>query len=371
MDLADLLARFRAEPTLRFAPPEVALLAAAADDDLDAARAFAFHAARSGDHETTLRLARRIAELQPSSATLMNVAIALRHLGRFADARDWALAHRDAIDPVELSGFLCTMAAYSGDEAEAVRWGNESLRLRDAQASAVPPLDPVVRAFDPERPERNIIAFSLWGADRRYLAGAMANVQVIPYLYPGWTPRFYVDGSVPEAAVAALMANGAQAISVGNMPPDRYGMFWRLLVEDDENVDIFIVRDADSVCNVKERWAVSDWLKAGTAFHVMRDHPVHCELMLGGMWGAHRGNIGRMGKRVGAFVNAARGRANRAYDQEFLRREIWPIARQSLTAHDSFFSLGEPRRYDPAFALPRGMHIGQNEIGRIAGVVRG
>jgi hypothetical protein len=88
--------------------------------------------------------------------------------------------------------------------------------------------------------------------------------------------------------------------------------------------------------------------------------------MLGGMWGAHRGNIGRMDSRIAAFVDSARGRANRAYDQEFLRREIWPIARQSLTAHDRCFHFGEPRRYDPAFALPHDMHIGQNEAGRLA-----
>mgnify|MGYP006292180853 FL=1 len=45
------------------------------------------------------------------------------------------------------------------------------------------------------------------------------------------------------------------------------------------------MRDADSVLNIRERAAVDDWLASGAAFHVMRDHPVHCDLMLAGMGG--------------------------------------------------------------------------------------
>ena len=89
-------------------------------------------------------------------------------------------------------------------------------------------------------------------------------------------------------------------------PPTGSGLFWRFLVEDDPDVDIYLVRDADSVINVKERWAVADWLNSGKAFHVMRDNPQHSELMLAGMWGAHRGNIGGMRKRIEAASRPAR-----------------------------------------------------------------
>ena len=43
-----------------------------------------------------------------------------------------------------------------------------------------------------------VIAFSLWGAQPRYLRGALDNVLAAAYLYPGWRVRFYVDGSVPQ-----------------------------------------------------------------------------------------------------------------------------------------------------------------------------
>ncbi len=77
-----------------------------------------------------------------------------------------------------------------------------------------------------------------------------------------------------------------------------FGLFWRFLVEDDPDVDFFLVRDADSVMNIKECAAVEDWLASGKAFHVMRDLPIHAELILAGMWGAHRGNIGNMRQRI-------------------------------------------------------------------------
>ena len=304
-----------------------------------------------------------IAAAEPSSATLMNVAIAMRHLRRFAEARDWVIDHRAQIEPIELAGFLSAMAHHLGDETEAVRWGEESLRLRDAEALPSDAFEPVVRPFSAERPRRNVLSFSLWGEGRRYIAGAIANAEAARLVYPGWTARFYVDHSVPPGTIARLQGLGAEVLRVEGLPAERYGMFWRMLVEDDPEVDLYLIRDADALVNPKERWAVGDWLAAGTAFHVMRDHPAHCEVMLGGMWGAHRGNLGSMTERVLAFVRSYGNRLKRSYDQEFLRREIWPIVRQSVTQHDRCFHLRQPRRFDPSVALPPGMHIGQNLFG--------
>jgi hypothetical protein len=146
------------------------------------------------------------------------------------------------------------------------------------------------------------------------------------------------------------------------MPAPQYGLFWRFLVEDDPSVDIYVVRDADSILNLQERWAVGDWLKSGKAFHVMRDNSQHSELMLAGMWGAHRGNIGGMEARIRKFVAAAARVANyTTADQHFLRQEIWPFARDSICIHDSFFNFMSPRRFSEDFRLPSWMHVGQND----------
>ena len=212
------------------------------------------------------------------------------------------------------------------------------------------------------RPERNVIAYSLWGANPRYVEGATRNCIVARHLYPGWTPRFYVDDSVPISARRDLTREGAQLRQVPSMPANRFGLFWRFLAEDDPEVALYLVRDADSVPSIKEAVAVGDWLASGQPFHVMRDFVTHSEIVLAGMWGAHRGNIPHMGKRIMAFAKDREKILNsRVDDQLFLRREVWPWMRGRAFVQDSWFGYGETAPFDPRFALPGRMHIGQDD----------
>jgi hypothetical protein len=68
-------------------------------------------------------------------------------------------------------------------------------------------------------------------------------------------------------------------------------MFWRFLVADDDSVDRFIVRDADSRLNAREAAAVLEWVQSGSSCHIMRDHPNHVQIMNGGMWGGTKGML--------------------------------------------------------------------------------
>jgi hypothetical protein len=258
---------------------------------------------------------------------------------------------------------LCSLLVRLGRIPEAVAHGDRALVLKDAAIPATGLADPVVRPFDITRKSRNLITFSIWGEDARYLNGAITNAIVARYLYPGWTPRFYTDRSTPENFRAALIQNGAQVVIVDeSLPADRFGLFWRFLAEDDPDVDLYLVRDADSVMNIKERWAVADWLNSGRAFHVMRDNPQHSELILAGMWGAHRGNIAGVRKRIEACVLAGRNVGNNStLDQQFLRNVVWPIARNSVRIHDAYFRFMDPTRFSKDFALPRPVHVGQND----------
>lgn len=357
-----LAASFRANPNRQFSDHEAQALLAAARDDLWAAKAAALHFFRARDFERSLSLMMDIMEREPGTESAKNVVVAFRSLGRCDAAVDWMAARRASFDPIEYHDLLCSLYVRLGKIAAAVAEGDQALRLKDEAAPPGSPASFVVNAFDPAQPTRNVIAFSIWGDDARYLNGAITNAIVARYLYPGWTARFYVDHSIPAAFRQALVQHGAQVRLLEDLPADRYGLFWRFLVEDDPEVDIFLIRDADSVMNVKERWAVADWLKSGKAFHVMRDHPQHSELILAGMWGAHRGNIGTMEDRIRQSVDSVRNVGNNlTHDQHFLRTQIWPRARHSVTIHDDYFSFMAPRRFSSDFPLPRPMHVGQND----------
>jgi len=359
---AQLVASFRANPDRRFSEVEAASLAAAADSDLWAAKAAALHYFRSENFEAALALTRKVLDREPGAENVRNVAVALRSLGRFEEVVDWVADRRESFDPIEYHDLLCSQYCALGKRDEAVAQGDLALRLKDQIAPVRSLPNPIIHAFDVNRRSRNVIAFSVWGTDIRYLNGAITNAIVSRYLYPGWTPRFYTDRSTPKNFLDELARNGAQVVVVDDLPADRFGLFWRFLVEDDPDVDLYVVRDADSVVNVKERWAVGDWLESGKAFHIMRDNPQHSELILAGLWGAHRGNIGGMREKIEARVQSGRNVANyRNQDQHFLRTEIWPIARNSVKIHDDYFNFMSPTRFSEAFALPRPMHVGQND----------
>lgn len=361
-DAAALVQRFRRDADTRFGPEELAVLDAAASSDLWAAKIAGLHHFKAGNLPRAVTLMQLVLAREPTAENIVNLAVLHRDAGDFDAAIALLAEHRATLEPVRYHDMMCSCLGHLGRLARAAAHGTEALRLKDAAGPPQPRRDFTVTPIDLEQPSRNVIAFSLWGSDTRYLQGALNNAVVARYLYPGWTARFYVDESVPLEVRRLLTQNGAEVMMVRGMPAAEFGLYWRFLVEDDERVAIYLVRDADSVLNVKERAAVGEWLRSGRAFHVMRDNIQHCELVLAGMWGAHRGNIGEMTERVLRHVAGIGNRANFVHrDQHFLRSEIWPILRQDVLVHDAHFNFGAVSRFDPAFALPRRMHIGQND----------
>ncbi len=73
---------------------------------------------------------------------------------------------------------------FTGRTAEAIRYGQRALTLRDAEACHNPPN---VAVTDPSGPPSgdNVISFSLWGRIPFY--GAMINLVLSRTVYPGWT----------------------------------------------------------------------------------------------------------------------------------------------------------------------------------------
>jgi hypothetical protein len=171
---------------------------------------------------------------------------------------------------------------------------------------------------------RRIIAMSLYGRDPRQTWGVLRNAQLVPVFFPGWRLRVYVPPAngtlpnqvVPERIVNKLRLLGAEIARVqgrvGNRTmPGVSQRDWRLLVTDDQNVDYFLVRDAESRLNDRDASAVGEWIAeverraaAGDvdAFpvHCIRDHPKHVELaIVDGLWGGRPAALRRkLGTRL-------------------------------------------------------------------------
>lgn len=361
-DVTELVARFRANTEAAYSDEELARLNTAAVTDLWAAKIAGYqHFRRRNLPQAALLMARVLAR-EPTTENIVNLVVLHRDAGNTEAAVAVLTARQDELEPIRFHDMMCSCLGRLGRLDEARQHGTEALRLKDESVPTVAARQFRLAGVDLDKPAQQVIAFSLFGRDERYVLGAVNNAVVARYLYAGWTARFYVDESVPEEVRRVLTQNGAQVATVTGLPATDYGLFWRFLVEDDANVGLYIVRDADSVMTMKERSAVAAWLRSGRAFHVMRDHVQHSELILAGMWGAHRGNLGPMAPKLQAFVSGLAQRANYVHrDQHFLRSEIWPIMRQSVFVNDEQFGFGEVHPYDPDYALPHSMHIGQND----------
>ena len=177
-----------------------------------------------------------------------------------------------------------------------------------------------------------VVSFGLYGADPKYTFGAIRNSELVKQIFPGWTCRFYLDSTVPAAAVSALKSNGAEVVHMERSGDGIRGMFWRFLVASDPQVDRYLIRDADSRLNLREKAAVDEWIQSGAKIHIMRDHPNHNYVMSGGMWGGVKGAIPDIKSLMANWGD----KSNYIADMYFLNDRVWPMIVNDQIAHDSY-----------------------------------
>jgi hypothetical protein len=94
-----------------------------------------------------------------------------------------------------------------------------------------------------------------------------------------------------------------------------------------------MIRDCDSVLNIRERKAVEEWLGSGKRFHLLRDNAAHTDLILAGLWGG----VARLLPPVPQLVQGFSYNPvteSRTADQHFLGRVVWPLIKDHCLIHD-------------------------------------
>ena len=101
---------------------------------------------------------------------------------------------------------------------------------------------------------------------------------------------------------------------------------------------LVISRDLDSPLTHRERAAVDDWLLSNKILHIMRDHPLHYDFILAGMWGFRPARNRTLSHIILSKLQNAT--LMKEYvgkgDQPFLLRELWPLVENDSISHDSF-----------------------------------
>ena len=182
----------------------------------------------------------------------------------------------------------------------------------------------------------NVVSFSLFGNRPKYIEGAILNIEAAKQHYPGWQCRFYCAEDTARLCADRIVAAGGEVVIKGAATDLRRALCWRFEVLDDLRVDRYLIRDCDAVIGKRESTFVSDWIRSGKAFHVIRDAPTHSELILAGLWGGTAGVVPGVGQALHEFLKRDIV-VNTHFDQLFLREILWPYIKANHIAHDSFF----------------------------------
>lgn len=178
----------------------------------------------------------------------------------------------------------------------------------------------------------NAVAFCLYGNDPKYLEGMLANAWLMPRIYPGWECHcWFCKDTVPVLYLSQL-----NRLNVALHPMDlgwRQRMFYRFLIHDVPGVERYLIRDADSRISMRERRCVDEWMRSGRVLHTIHDHFYHQRPIQGGMFGIWRQKFERE-----MLVLMVRNRVDLmpdkwGLDEDFLEREIWPLAKHSVCEH--------------------------------------
>lgn len=180
-----------------------------------------------------------------------------------------------------------------------------------------------------------VISYSLYGNDAKYTIGMIKNVQLAKLLYPNWICYIYHNDTVPEDILKELNSfDNVKLIDMTHMKTP--GMFWRFLPNNENGVEYFMVRDSDSRFTKRESLAVEEWLQSGKILHVMRDHPHHNYVILGGMWGMKCDKSLDMNKEIKIY-NKSSDLYEKMRDMDFLRDVIYPRYVNNSIIHASYY----------------------------------
>jgi hypothetical protein len=182
---------------------------------------------------------------------------------------------------------------------------------------------------------KKVITFSLWGENPTYTIGAIKNAKDAQTFYPDFECWFYIHiDSVPRYIVQQLqeLPNVKIIFKYGDINIVK-PMMWRFEAIDDESVEVMMSRDTDTRFLLSEKLAVEELLKSDKLFHIMRDHPFHKAVIMGGMFGTRK-NVKI--KSWIDLINKVKQPQDRFYDQLFLFKYIYPIVLNNSVIHDNF-----------------------------------
>jgi len=205
--------------------------------------------------------------------------------------------------------------------------------------------------------QKKVISFCLWGQEKRYTVGLIENIKLASIYYPDWICYVYIhQPSLTSEMKTSLDAfdNVKVVIKNDNVIRSKRFMLWRLEPIADKDVDVFISRDIDTRIFPREVLVVRQWLSSTKIIHIMRDHPLHYNKILGGMFGVKTQSFRKYdwNRLIENYFDLYGDNKN---DQHFLEKYIY-----NMTSLDQKMIHDEIKLYEYDYCLPYPLPYEQN-----------
>lgn len=180
---------------------------------------------------------------------------------------------------------------------------------------------------------KKVISYSLWGTNPRYITQAVENARRIAELMPDWECRWYIGSNVSSAVKAKLIALGGRLIEMGESAGSS-GMLWRFRVLLETDVAIALFGDADADKTKREIRLIRDWEKSGKSLFIVRDHPNHVALIMGGAWGLTQKDFSVAARMI--FDGTENSCQTYGHDEYILATRLYPLFMKDSWLHSPF-----------------------------------
>jgi hypothetical protein len=157
-----------------------------------------------------------------------------------------------------------------------------------------------------------------------YYVGLLENIELIQKHFPSMYIYVYVGNDVPDWYVIELRVRKNVILRFTRESGPR-NMIHRFFAIDEPEVDVMIVRDADSRVHWKDRWAIQEFLNTPSAkVHIIRDNLQHATAIMGGLWGMRKISGINVRTLYQDYKNSNPRGHGMGLDQDFLIDVIYP-----------------------------------------------
>lgn len=188
-----------------------------------------------------------------------------------------------------------------------------------------------------------IISYSLYGNMSRYIEPLIYNALNLSSFYNGWIIWVYHDDSVSVDTLNVLKANGVKLINISTTKFSTFGAkFWRFLPVFENDIEVVIFRDSDSVLTDREVKLVNEWIESDFDFHIIRDHQLHISPILAGMFGIKQRFFSDFSRQLTENKSLVLSNLYNS-DQLFLGDVIYSKVIRNTLIHTSFFAFSNEK----------------------------